>query len=197
MTHLSPLDCISPYSLVTSSPPHKAAKEYQYGEARMSLMSREIYSQVETDVSLGIKPCLPASEIGDAQVMLSYSTEQQKVTVMIKSIKFPTSSVLESMNGVHIKAYLARIGGERLGKKKSISRSIAADSTSVDFADQMSFKLQTENFMLCTLKLNIHGRHKIMRKHLSIGKIRIGDSSRDQGGKVHWKTVISSADISW
>ena len=38
----------------------KAAKEYQYGEARMSLMSREIYSQVETDVSLGIKPCLPA-----------------------------------------------------------------------------------------------------------------------------------------
>ena len=34
----------------------KSSKEIPYGESRMPLLSREIYSQVQTDVSLNIKP---------------------------------------------------------------------------------------------------------------------------------------------
>lgn len=61
----------------------------------------------------------------------------------------------------------------------------------------MAFRLQPENFMLCTLKLNMHGKHKIMGKHLSLGKVRIGHSNRDEAGKCHWKAAFSSEGIGW
>lgn len=91
-----------------------------------------------------------------------------------------------------------RVGGDRLGKKRSVSKSLANTATNlIDFQDHMTFDLEPENYMLCTLKLHIHGKHKIMGKHLSLGKMRIGDSNNDDGGKVHWKTVLNSEGIGW
>lgn len=176
----------------------KSGKEIVYGESRMPLLSNEIYSQVPTDVRIGIKSSPPNVEIGDAQIVLSYSSQEKKLTVMIKTVKISNHSLLDHLTGLHVKAHLIRIGGDRLGKKRSVSKSLGnTTSTLVEFTEHMAFELEQENFLLCTLKLNIHGRHKIMGKHLSLGKIRIGDSNRDEGGKVHWRTVLNSEGIGW
>lgn len=175
----------------------KSRKEYAYGESRMALLSNEIYSQVPTDITVGIKGPSPYNEVGDAQVVLSYSSEQNRLNVMVKTVKFHNSA-LDHLAGIHIKAHLTRVGGEKLGKKKSVSRSLASCvSNLIEFQDHMSFHLEPENYMLCTLKMNVHGKHKIMRKHISLGKIRIGEGNRDDGGKVHWRTVINSEGIGW
>ncbi|XP_066925703.1 synaptotagmin-5-like [Clytia hemisphaerica] len=176
----------------------RSSKEIIYGESRMPLLSHEIYSQVPTDLTIGIKPSPPSVEIGDAQIVLSYSSEQKKLNVMIKTVKISNQNMLDHLTGLHIKAHLVRLGGDRLGKKKSVSKTLTnTSSTLVEFTDHMTFELEQENYLLCTLKLHVHGKHKIMGKHLSLGKVRIGDSNRDEGGKVHWKTVISSEGIGW
>ena len=105
---------------------------------------------------------------------------------------------ISRFSGLHIKAHLVRIGGDRLGKKRNVSKGLGNTSSSlVEFTDHMTFELDQENYLLCTLKLHIHGKHKIMGKHLSLGKIRIGDSNRDEGGKAHWKTALNSEGIGW
>ena len=122
----------------------RSSKEIIYGESRMPLLSHEIYSQVPTDLTIGVKPSPPnviiiififlsifyfyflsitfyfnpvilgigsvnlklindmhlfQVEIGDAQIVLSYSSEQKKLNVMVKTVKISSSNLLDHLTG--------------------------------------------------------------------------------------------------
>jgi len=182
----------------------KSSKEIIYGGSRLPLLSHEIYSQVPTDISIGIKYSNTHHEIGDAQILLSYSSDHQKLSVLVKTLKFINQNMLENLTGLHVKAHLANISGDRVGKKRSVSKNLRTlnggnlkNVNLVEFEDHMAFRLHPDQFLTSTLKLNLHGKHKIMGKHLTLGKIRIGDGSRDEAGRVHWKTVFNSEGVGW
>ena len=63
--------------------------------------------------------------------------------------------------------------------------------------EQYKYKIPKEQFKESTLKINVMGKHKILGRTLSLGKVLIGDSSRDETGVVHWRTVCTSPGLAW
>ncbi|XP_065674503.1 synaptotagmin-2 isoform X2 [Hydra vulgaris] len=177
----------------------KSQKEIAYGETRISLLNYEIYNQVSTDLSVGIKSCSAQNEIGDIQLCMSYHPDQKKLVAMAKTIKFMNSATIHNITSIHIKARLVKVDGVKLGKKRVISKYLLSNKADqlIEFQDSMSFKLSLEHFSQCTLKLNLHGKHKILGKHINLGKVRIGENNKNETGKVHWWTLTKSDAIGW
>ncbi|XP_047146034.1 synaptotagmin-2 isoform X2 [Hydra vulgaris] len=177
----------------------KSQKEIAYGETRISLLNYEIYNQISTDLSVGIKPCSAQNEIGDIQLCMSYHPDQKKLVAMAKTIKFMNSATIHNITSIHIKARLVKLDGVKLGKKRVISKYLLSKKADqlIEFQDSMSFKLSLEHFSQCTLKLNLHGKHKILGKHIYLGKVRIGENNKNETGKVHWWTLTKSDAIGW
>eukprot|EP00112_Aurelia_sp_Birch-Aquarium-sp1_P006043 Seg1675.6 transcript_id=Seg1675.6/GoldUCD/mRNA.D3Y31 product=Synaptotagmin-1 protein_id=Seg1675.6/GoldUCD/D3Y31 len=175
----------------------RAAKDVIYGEARMPLLCREIYSQVLTDVTLNIKAASMQSEFGDLLVQLIYS-ESGTLHVMAKMMKVPRSMSLENMSGITLKCYLRKFGS-RIGKKTSLAKSLQtyANQHIIEVNGECKFKVPKENFMDCDVTCVVSGRHKILGKKLNLGKVTLGNSSKDETGAVHWKTIYSSPGIAW
>jgi len=172
-------------------------KEVPYGEARLPLHTHEIYSQVSTDVTVGIKPVIQ-NEMGDAQIQMSYSVEQGQLTVICKTIHFSNISIFDKLAVINVKIQLLIPGGKKESKGKKISKTIRFnESRYIEFHDPLTFTLSEQQSEDCTVKMNIHGKTKMMGKKVCLGKIRIGANSSDDCGKVHWKNVMSAKDIAW
>lgn len=173
----------------------RLSKDIIYGEARMPLLCREIYSQVTTDVTLNIKAASMQSEFGDLLVQLIY--DEGTLTVTFKMIKVPSSMSLENMAALRIKSYVKK-STTRIGRK-NISITTLRDHNQylIQLDGESSFKVTKEVFMACDLTCSVIGKHKILGKKLHLGKVIIGQNSRDETGIVHWKTVSSSPGVAW
>eukprot|EP00794_Sanderia_malayensis_P006348 gene6348-7075_t len=124
----------------------RASKDIIYGEARIPLLSREIYSQVETDVTLNIKAASMQSEFGDLLVQMIYN-ETGTLSVMVKIIKVPLSVSLENMSALKVKCYMKRLGN-KLGRKQSFSCQLLDNKQQImELNGECYFKIAKEHFM--------------------------------------------------
>ena len=101
------------------------------------------------------------------------------------------------ISGLNFKCY-ARKFGNRTGKKTTIAKRLeGSPEYSSDINRECKFRIPREDFMDHDITCSVGGKHKILGKKLHLGKVVIGNGSKDETGVVHWKTIFASPGIAW